>query len=589
MSASRSVSNVTINNISWKFSYATTISVLVIEFFLYSPLLSFGVFYLKFVDKEGFSEKDVLWIPIFFIAFWKLTNPWSKQLCDRLDDKFAYQKWLITISTLLLVTAITTSALVENLTIFTLIYGCLGGISTSFINAQIKISTYEDFQSKPRLLDGLRQLARCIGLFTIPHIIFHLSSDYDVKSTQIIYGMLLLNILPAGLLLTRIRRYQFESNLNRFKTTSGLFDDPNVIELSPIQKRFMPLNPDEEEEAGFNNKLHTLFNPDEDFEFSIYEEENNESNRNKTVRGVEIMPQIDEESETESEHVERRLTNGFLMNNGKDIFLNGKDIENCDKGSISSLKTNFFAKVYDCFSFEKLGHHKFTWRLKMKKFWRRNFTRPLKYSLRNFYFYPSLFTRTTVHFMSVIFIVTVPYLAVEKITYGDEMMYTELEGVFLLSLISFSWVFFLVTLFWMLNMSKTRISAINIIGLFICGLCFFLTSRYLTHVFITINVLIFGYGFGIITFTEDVIVRENIGLRQSAQIDKILNVLSAILMIIFYLVLYILDYTLVQVFGLFSQVWLVNLVLWVALPTAHFLWNYFNHYEQRGSLVFSNF
>lgn len=95
------------------------------------------------------------------------------------------------------------------------------GCAISLVEAQIKNITYEQFQSKPRVFERLKQFSRAIGLFIMPHFVFHMAFLYGITNAQMIYSALLLNVIPSVLILTFKKKTDYRYSLNKYRTISG--------------------------------------------------------------------------------------------------------------------------------------------------------------------------------------------------------------------------------------------------------------------------------------------------------------------------------------------------------------------------------
>lgn len=217
----------------------------------------------------------------------------------------------------------------------------------------------------------------------------------------------------------------------------------------------------------------------------------------KNFMGVDILPEIPEEDEpeTEEEKLENRQRETmkdsirrFSQLSAKFEDLISSELKNNEYHSaISNVESGVQELQFDvakkrstirarwrnfncCSPYQKYLYRK---RLdRTTDIFFSYFIKPLWRCLRNVSFYPCLITKVVLTITSMIYIIFIPYVA---ITSEHEYLphVVSAESTMLLSLMAFPWLCFLVFLPWLINFSKSKLKAIFSLGILILGLSTF--------------------------------------------------------------------------------------------------------------------
>lgn len=109
------------------------------------------------------------------------------------------------------------------------------------------------------------------------------------------------------------------------------------------------------------------------------------------------------------------------------------------------------------------------------------FCRPLFTALKDPHFYPTLISKISLEFISMVYITIAPHLALRK---NDG--FKEEDSAFLLSYMAFSWCLFLVLLPLVIQFNKRKMGIIHVVGLVLCSgslICEYIITLYI-YVFI---------------------------------------------------------------------------------------------------------
>lgn len=88
-----------------------------------------------------------------------------------------------------------------------------------------------------------------------------------------------------------------------------------------------------------------------------------------------------------------------------------------------------------------------------------------------------------------------------------------------------------------------------------------------TNDFITLSCLLYGFGYGIVSYTETFIYRNYLGIRRWKPIEGTFDVLFSLCVILVYYVIYTYKVDIIQIFPLIAfGVYMINALIWTILP-----------------------
>lgn len=207
--------------------------------------------------------------------------------------------------------------------------------------------------------------------------------------------------------------------------------------------------------------------------------------------GVEILPSISEEDDELSndmpnnESFEGEKNKLSQINATIEDLILKEDEDNISHTilNVDNLQTNNTIsnwKIPENYSFSKNFklkrssrcsccslYRKYLFRKRLREvedFSSEEFLKPLFSALRCGKFYPVIFTKSSILLFSIIYLTSIPYIAISsgKETFLPVPTY---ESALLLTLISFAWLCFLVFLPWIMNAGKMKSNLVFVVGL----------------------------------------------------------------------------------------------------------------------------
>ncbi|XP_030745675.1 uncharacterized protein LOC115874608 [Sitophilus oryzae] len=390
-------------------------------------------------------------------------------------------------------------------------------------------------------------------------------------------------------------------------SSSESSEDNSIFDQQPIQEsKQLDATGSTQESLGHHMYDHSEESPYEFDNFAADAEQINDLERQTTYlnpvnvqyyfqnAGVSILPGIPEENEDEDDDdinyinpkrlsrisvklEELNIQDQIRKDSVKDVFTITEVVHENRPESIDRIEfiPNFespsftykiedFNKAKNCFRCS--AYKKFVWTRRLrstKDFFVDNLLRPLYYAIKNLYFYPSVTTKTIGNLVSTLYITLAPFMVINK-GFSSE------EATFLLTYIAFAWGFFLVGLPMVIKLNPTRMRMMLVFGLMVSGSSFLLLSVKLSNDVITFSSLLFGFGYGLISYSEKIVYRSSIGMRAWYHIQGPLEVLSAVFIIIIYLVIYIYRVDLKILLFMASISYFVNAFLWLCIPLVKF-------------------
>ncbi|XP_050299670.1 uncharacterized protein LOC126738398 [Anthonomus grandis grandis] len=615
------------------------VGIVVIEFFLASLLYCYGVILSEYFSDDTYNYRDGLWTSILYVCSWSFTDPVARFCLEYFEDrKNIFHRYVIGVSTAFLFIAVMVP---DNVVLYTV----LGGILSKIISTQINLFATDKLDIEPKIFEAIRQVARALSLFVMPQSICLLAAnpDYDINQVKLIYASILLNIIPAALLVKcevrkgagELSRYQtigrFAHQMNEMKSFNSQDEEGNKGESSSEEEE----EEEEEEEPVFEIERkyfpvenHLQETPElvvtQEFHSNLYQGIQNFGATEHSVSdldvptmhlspvnvqsyflnvGVNILPGIPEENEEDysdndinqinlkrlsvisSKLEELNIQDQIRRDSVKEVFSINEvinEIENKPE-SISKIEyiPNFkeadvrisvldelknFQKSRRCFHCSPYKKYIWTRRLRViKDFFHDNFLRPLYHALKNLYFYPSLSTKVITDSVSTLYITLAPFMALQH-SWKQHVLFSTENVTFLLTYVAFAWCFFLVGMPLVLRLNHSKIRMVFGFGLLVSGTGLWILSNKPTNDVITISSLLFGFGYGIISYTEKIVYRTSIGMRPWYLVRGTLEVLSAIFILVIYYVFYLNTTNLNLLLFLAAMSYYFNAFLWVCLP-----------------------
>lgn len=618
---------------SFKKHLVAKIGICCIEFLLSSVFYCYGILLSEYVLIGSREYEEGIWASFLFICSWSFTDPVARFFSEYFEDrKNTFFRYLVGCSTAALFIGV---MIPRNLTL----YMIFGGILSNLISTQIRVFAMDKLDMDPKIFEAHRQVSRAISLFVLPHCVFALIAAYEINQAKFIFAALLLNIIPAALIvkteenwngtgLPEMSRYQtigrFANQMNEMKnfgkeneqddnksdTGSSSSEENPIFELNP---QFLQVVSETNPQAGHQNRCDENYNAGQQTYESSFVNEHSVSDLDVPTSflnpvnvytyynnvGVSILPGIPEESEDEIDDINyidpKRLSrisdklevlkvhDQIRKDSIKEIFSINEVVNEHrpepinkieyianfreDKARISVLdELKNLNKAKHCFHCSPYRKYIWTRRLRMlKDFLNDNFLRPLYHSLKNLYFYPALTTKIVTNVVSTLYITLAPFMAMQK-SWKQHLIFSTENATFLLTYIAFAWCFFLVSLPLVQKLNHAKLRMVFGFGLVISGTSLSLLTGKLTNDSITISSLLFGFGYGIITYTEKIVFSTSIGMRPWYLVRGPLEVLSAIFIMIIYYLIYFHRLELKVLLLLATLAYYFNAVLWFCLP-----------------------
>nr|CAH7747962.1 unnamed protein product [Callosobruchus chinensis] len=507
--------------------------------------------------------------------------PWSRVISERLDEHHDhFFQLVIGAATICLFVAIV-------LPWHQLGFGILGGMVCNMISTQLHHIATEKFDTDPKIYEGNAQLGRAVGLLLVPHLVLILIESYTVMQAQLLFASLLLNIIPATLVIVIPVGPKFKfQEMSRYSTLPALsyqmkemmsFNNPSEMssESENVAEPDTPEQVSQEAVLDLQPHLQTLTPLNVQTYYSN--------------AGVSILPEIPEEDEDDINVINAKrlsiistkleaINNKARRDSIREVFNIDdlmKKMPTADAEEIKTIeyipnyknKNKFIEelKLIKSKTWRCQPYRLFVWKRRLRRisdFLIDNFRKPLIYSLKDPCFYPTVISKGSLTFVSTVFIAIAPYLALTKNNFRIE------DTSWVLSYIAFTWCLFLLVLPLISSFSNGRLRILFVLGLLMTACSMLILTKLRPKNDLTIlSCLLFGLGFGIISYTEGVIYRWFIGARKWTILKGTVDTLSAILVIIIYymIILYKID-VLNNIPYIALVVYLCNAIFWTVAP-----------------------
>lgn len=392
------------------------------------------------------------------------------------------------------------------------------GFGSSLISAQVDAVVFETYDSQLGIARGLCFAGQAIGLSIFPHIITTLIEHYEYAHALIVLSGIMLQTLPAILLLKVDDTHKKPVSFSRYSDLaksyavySEVISTNNAAELqlhdmskkcwkSPSDDNVHREFDDNDSETAYTNEATATITPPPSPE---------EKRRN--IFGVEILPEIPEESEDSDDDDYYQTSNGKNKNNKQRLSLAikrlstlGYNIDDCISNqsrrdsqcdrdgsesrdysdvevtydNISPVTDIQREKIFSSFNFRcKSAYASMRRRIWMPSYRvyriRRRvlyfmynvndtFIKPLTRSLACWRFYPSVALAFAKLSLTAITLVLLPLMASRM---QPKILRT--ESNFLITLYAFTWMCFLLCTPWLIQTPKRNFKYISMVGLMI--------------------------------------------------------------------------------------------------------------------------
>ncbi|KAL1489887.1 hypothetical protein ABEB36_013814 [Hypothenemus hampei] len=578
--------------------FVPKLGIFIIEFLVASIFNCYGIFLSEYVILGIHSYERAVGTSILFICSYNFTEPLSRFIWEYFEDrKNIFFRYLITISTMLLFLGLMVP---NNITAYTI----LGGMFSNMICTQLYYFAIDRLDMDVKVIEALRQVARALSLFIMPQLVYYLMTNYAINHAKFLLASIILHIIPSALLIKIKSKGFYDPNnevMNRYETI-GRYSHRISSEMTEF-KNFV----DNESEERTNEedvedivekigpKLNTNYSKISVSHGGI----DNEALRIPNLASSSHIPgflhDIPEESESESEkemdNIVRDL-NVKICENEKPQVYNINELigspklepinkieyiqnfreENSRVSVLNELK--YIRKAGKCCHCSPYQKYVCSKRLRtLKDFLMDNFLRPIYHSFKTLYFYSALTTKVTTNAVSTLYITLAPFMAMQNCWKQHYLLFNTENVTFLLTYVAFAWCFFLVGLPLVFKWNHNRIRILFVFGLLICGTSMLIFSRQVTNDVITLSSLLFGFGHGIVSYTEKIVYKRSIGMRPWYIVQGPLDVISGICILVIYYFSYLYKIHLNILLIVATLSYFGNALLWLWFPFLKYFFN----------------
>ncbi|KAF9405131.1 hypothetical protein HW555_013999, partial [Spodoptera exigua] len=277
------------------------LSVVVLNICLPSLVYAYGVI-LVHLDEFHVPIWVGLSTPTIYILIYNFTQCWFREAADSWGGAVGYRV-MATLGLAMVVASLLICAFIP-FHLQPLVYGILGGFGSSLISAQVDAVVFDTYDSRLGIIRGVCFAGQAVGQAMFPHIIVALIEAYGYSYSYIVLAGIILQTLPAILLLRVDESIQRPISYSRY---SDLAKTYAVFSNEGMDKNFytteLPLHDlSQKYWKSPDDNMHKEPDFSEDFEYdgdvvaTITPPPSPEEKR-KNIFGVEILPEIPEESE----------------------------------------------------------------------------------------------------------------------------------------------------------------------------------------------------------------------------------------------------------------------------------------------------
>nr|XP_023021558.1 uncharacterized protein LOC111509932 [Leptinotarsa decemlineata] len=603
-----------------------------IEFLISSSFLCYGIIFAENVEGGVYSVGKGLWTLVLYSSIRHITSPPAKLLIEyvgeRLSNGFRY---IICTSSCLLCIGLVLPGHV-------LTYGIFCGVSSSLIFHQLKYFSTKQCRFGTKVYEGNIQSARAISLLISPHLMLLLVSNYSMDRALLIFAALLLNVIPAVFVLKTPGNHGKEPSpeMSRYSTLPAFSRQmsemvefsrsTNLLKVDNLDSSFIDTNDEESELSGNNEEdegeksvtslkdviLNHKNEVVEEIEQPIVPLTHETVQMYYSIAGVTILPEIPEESEdtqkSKNDYIDPKRLSKISMileeinqkenkvNEERTDILNIEDllrkVENREKvQSIEYIqeyqneRKSFLREIETVRKRARCSCcSSYIWKqrfLKIKYCCLDYFLMPIFNSFTEPLFYPIVISKVMLTLNSTIFISLAPYFARKKIQY-----YKQEDTTLLLSYLAFAWSLFLMFLPLLRKINEEKLRRIFILGLALTGSSMILlTKQKLSNDFIVWSCLLYGCGYGMMTYTENMVYETFLNERRMKIIEGCLEIFSGLFVILVYYLIYYYRLDILSIFPM--STFLSNVVIaviWLSVPQLQTIGLKLKRYFQKGEV-----
>ncbi|XP_061728443.1 uncharacterized protein LOC133533468 isoform X2 [Cydia pomonella] len=463
------------------------------------------------------------------------------------------------------------------------VYGVGGGLGSSLISAQIDAIVFETYDSHLGIVRGLCLVGQAVGQSLFPHIITALIDNYGYSYAHIVLGGIMLQTLPAVMLLkvnpTAARPVSF-SRYSDLSKTYAIYSNEvenecysNEMQLHDMGRKCWKSPSDD----NLHREEVLRIDAGESYTTTTITPPNSPEDTRRNAFGINILPDILEETEEseedEDDHSNIKETDinknnkrysaaikslSTISDNLDDYITRQgrRDSESdreCEKNreytelevtydNVSPITDIQREKIMKSFSFRCESAYA---RIR-RRFWmpsyrmyrlrrKLQFTlysindtliKPLTRSLSSWRFYPALLLSFSHLSLLAISLVLLPMVASHV-----RPKITMTESNFLMSLHGFTWLCFLLCMPWLTETPKRNFKYVAVLGLIISTLACFVLAASSTHDMFSVGCVVAGLGFGAISSCWEGAVQDFVGVRKWPKLRSTLETLSAVLIV----------------------------------------------------------
>ncbi|XP_047989083.1 uncharacterized protein LOC125228531 isoform X1 [Leguminivora glycinivorella] len=566
---------------AWRWSLL--FSVVLLNVCVPNLVLSYGVVLLHAVQL-GVPTWLGLSTPVTHILTYGFTQCWCREAADSWGGPRGYRA-MAAAGLLLNVAGLVACGFVP-MYVVPFVYGIAGGLGSSLISAQIDAIVFDTYDSHLGIVRGLCLAGQAVGQSLFPHIITALINHYGYSYAHIVLGGIMLQTLPAIMLLkvnpivTRPVSFSRYSDLSKtYATYSNEVENEcysNEMQLHDLSRKCWKSPSDDNLHRGEVLRI----DAGESYTTTTITPPNSPEDTRRNPFGINILPDILEETEEseedEDDHSDvkemdinrnkkrysaaiKRLStisdnlDDYITKHGRRD--SGSDCEGDKSREYSELEVTYDnispitdiqrEKIMKSFSFRCESAYA---RIR-RKFWmpsyriyriRRKlqftmysindtFIKPLTRSLSSWRFYPALLLSFSHLSLLAISLVLLPMVASHV---HPKISMT--ESNFLMSLHGFTWLCFLLSTPWLTETPKRNFKYVAVLGLTISTLACFVLAASDSHDAFSIGCVVAGLGFGAISSCWEGAVQDFVGARKWPKLRSTLETLSALLLVTFF-------------------------------------------------------
>ncbi|XP_072942154.1 uncharacterized protein [Epargyreus clarus] len=556
---------------TWRWSLL--FSVVFLNICLPNLVLSYGAFWVQLSHFEV-----PLWLglvtPSVFILTFSLTQCWFREAADSWGGSVGYRVMAGLGLSMVVASLLVCAFIPYKLQPF--IYGVLGGMGSSLISAQVDAVIFETYDTRLGIIRGICFAGQAVGISLFPHLISVLIEYFGFSFAHIVLSGIMLQALPAILLLKVDESHRRPVSFSRYKDTSETYmvyrNDAmdnyysTELQLHDMGKKCWksPSDDNLHREEGLD---------DEENDTGTITPPPSPEEKRRNLFGVDILPEIPEESE-ESDVDEKDIDENNVNKNKKrlDVAIKRLSVigDNFDeyiskqvrKDSHGDNDTSNYRevevtydhispqtdiqteKLMDSFSFRchstyvsfkrKLCIPSYRiYRIRRRALYlmyniNDTFIKPLTRSLSCWEFYPALLLSFAKQCLTAVFLTLIPMIALQV-----RPKISLFETNFLMSLLGFTWICFLLCTPWLAQTPKRNFKYVAVLGLIISIAACIVLGEANNHDLLSIGCVVAGLGYGAVSSCSETAVQDFIGARKWPKIHSPLEILSAVLLVLF--------------------------------------------------------